>query len=38
MSTDDAKVRGEKYSQLAKKNMLPHHLGNIGYTAKRNKW
>jgi hypothetical protein len=38
MSTDDAKDKGEKYSQLAKKNTLPHHLGNTGYTDKRNKW
>jgi hypothetical protein len=38
MSTDDAKAKGEKYSQLAKKNTLPHHLGNTGYTSKRNKW
>jgi hypothetical protein len=38
MSTDDAKAKGEKYSQLAKKNMLPHHLGNTGYAGKRNKW
>ena len=38
MSTEDAKAKGEKYSQLAKRNTLYHHLGNTGYTGKRKKW
>jgi hypothetical protein len=38
MSTKDAKANGEKYSELAKRNMLHHHLGMIGYAAQRQKW
>jgi hypothetical protein len=38
MSTDEAKAKGEKYSELTKRNMHHHHIGMIGYTAKRLKW
>ena len=38
MSTDEAKAKGQEYSELAKKNVLPHHLGMTGYAAKRKKW
>jgi hypothetical protein len=38
MSTEDIKAKDEKYSQLAKRNTLYHHLGNTGYTGKRKKW
>ena len=38
MSTDEAKAKGQEYSELAKKNVLPHHQGMIGYAAKRKKW
>ena len=38
MSTDEAKAKSQEYSELAKKNVLPHHLGMTGYTAKRKKW
>ena len=30
--------RGQEYSELAKKDVLPHHLGMTGYAAKRKKW
>jgi hypothetical protein len=38
MSTEDAKAKGKKYSVLAKRNMLHHHLGMTGYATKRQKW
>ena len=38
LSTDEAKVKGHEYFELAKKNVLPHHLGMTGYAAKRKKW
>ena len=38
MSTDEAKAKGQEYSELAKKNVLPHHLGMTGYATKRKKW
>jgi len=38
MSTNEAKAKGQEYSELAKKNVLPHHLGMTGYAAKRKKW
>ena len=38
MSTDEAKAKGKENSELAKKNVLPHHLGMTGYAAKRKKW
>jgi len=38
VSTDEAKAKSQENSELAKKNVLPHHLGMIGYTAKRKKW
>ena len=38
MSTDEAKAKSQEYSELAKKNVLPHHLGMTRYTAKRKKW
>ena len=38
MSTDEAKAKSQEYSELAKKNVLPHHLGMTGYSAKRKKW
>ena len=37
MSTDEAKAKGQEYSELAKKDVLPHHLGMTGYAAKRKK-
>jgi hypothetical protein len=37
-STKEARAKGEKFSKLAKRNELPHHLGMIGYTAKMEKW
>ena len=38
MSTKDSKAKGQEYSELAKSNVLPHHLGLTGYAAKRKKW
>ena len=38
MSTEDSKAMGQQFSKLAKRNMLPHHLGMVGYAAKRKKW
>jgi len=38
MSTNEVKVKGQQYSECAKKNVLPHHLGMTGYAAKRKKW
>jgi hypothetical protein len=38
MSSQEAKAKGEKFSKLAKRNKLHHHLGMIGYAAKRQKW
>lgn len=38
MSTNEVKVKGQQYSERAKKNVLPHHLGMTGYAAKRKKW
>ena len=38
MSTKDSKAKGQEYSELAKSNVLPHHLGMTGYAAKRKKW
>jgi hypothetical protein len=38
MSTDEVKAKGEKYSELTKRNTLHHHMGMIGYAAKRPKW
>ena len=36
--TDEAKAKGEKFSELAKRNVLYHHLGMTGYAAKKVKW
>ena len=36
--TEEAKAKGEKFSELAKRNVLYHHLGMIGYAAKIEKW
>jgi hypothetical protein len=38
MSTDKAKAKGKKNSELTKRNTHHHHIGMIGYTAKRPKW
>jgi hypothetical protein len=38
MTTDEAKAKGKKFSKLAKKNELVHHLGMMGYAGKRTKW
>ena len=37
MTTDESKAKGKKFSDLAKMNELPHHLGTTGYAAKRKK-
>jgi hypothetical protein len=38
MSSEEAKDKGEKFFELAKRNTLHHHLGMTGYAAKRQKW
>jgi ribosomal protein L3 len=38
MSTDEVKAKSEKFSDLAKKNELLHHLGMTGYAGKRPRW
>jgi len=38
MSTKDSKAKGQEYSELAKKNVLPHHRGMTGYATKSKKW
>jgi hypothetical protein len=38
MTTDEAKAKGKKFSELAKKNELMHNLGMTGYAGKRLKW
>jgi hypothetical protein len=38
MSTDEVKAKSEKFSDLAKKNELSHHLGMTGYADKRPRW
>jgi hypothetical protein len=35
MSTKEASAKGEKFSELAKRNTLYHHLGMTRYAAKR---
>ena len=37
-STEEANTKGEKFSELAKRNELHHHLGMIGYAAKTEEW
>jgi hypothetical protein len=37
-SNEEAKAKGEKFSKLAKRNELHHHLGMTGYAAKMEKW
>jgi hypothetical protein len=37
-SNEEAKAKGEKFSKLAKRNELHHHLGMTGYAAKTEKW
>ena len=37
-STEEAKAKGEKFSELAKRNELHHHLGMTGYATKTEKW
>jgi hypothetical protein len=37
-STKEVKAKGEKFSELAKRNELHHHLGMTGYAAKMEKW
>ena len=36
--TEEAKAKGEKFSELAKRNDLHHHVDMIGYAAKIEKW
>ena len=38
MSTEEAKAKSEKFTDLAKRNTLHHHVGMTGYAAKRPKW
>jgi hypothetical protein len=38
MITDEVKAKSEKFSDLAKKNELSHHLGMTGYVGKRLRW
>ena len=38
LSTEEAKAKGKKFSELSKRNELHHHLGMIGYAAKTEKW
>jgi hypothetical protein len=33
MSTEEAKVKGEKFKELAKRNELAYHLSMTGYAA-----
>ena len=37
-STKEAKAKGEKFSELTKRNELHHHLGMTRYAAKTEKW
>jgi hypothetical protein len=37
MTTEEAKDKGEKFSDLVKKNELKHHLGMTGFASKRNR-
>jgi hypothetical protein len=37
-STDEVKAKSKKFTELAKKNELSHHLGMTGYAGKRPKW
>jgi hypothetical protein len=34
MSTEEAKAKGQKFIELAKRNELAHHIGMTGYIAK----
>jgi hypothetical protein len=36
--TEEAKAKSAKYSELAKKNKYPHHLGMTGFADKREEW
>ena len=36
--TPEAKLKSEQFSELAKRNQHHHHLGMIGYAAKRLQW
>jgi hypothetical protein len=38
MSSEEAKAKSKKFTELAKRNMLHHHLGMKGYASKRPKW
>jgi hypothetical protein len=38
MSTEEAKAKGEKFKELAKRNELAHHLDMTGYAAKTEQW
>jgi hypothetical protein len=38
MSTEEAKAKGEKFKELAKRDELAHHLGMIGYATKTEQW
>ena len=37
-STKEAKAKGEKFSELSKRNELHHHLSMTGYAAMTEKW
>ena len=37
-SIEEAKAKGEKFSKLARRNELHHHLGMTRYAAKMEKW
>lgn len=36
--SDAAKEKSKKFSELAKKNVIPHHMGNIGYAGHAPRW
>jgi len=38
VTSEEAKKKSEQYSELAKKNKIPHHLGMTGYAGKRPDW
>jgi hypothetical protein len=38
VTSKEAKEKGEKFSELAKRNTIPHHLGVTGYAGKRKQW
>jgi hypothetical protein len=36
--SEQAKAKSKKFKELAKKNEIPHHLGNIGYAGHKPGW